>query len=133
MTRILTAMIFSLGLGTAAIAQSTPGVDAGAGAGATVETNAAPSNWDAEVSGAFFSDMEAGTLRSSEEISTNWADLSADQQAAVRADCQNIETADAGMEAIDRDATGDDLTTSSVDGGTMQTSMVELCGWVNQQ
>lgn len=82
--KLLTAAALSLSLGTAvAFAQGDAGPEAPAGP---------PADWDPAVSEAFFSDSEAGTLRTADEARTNWATLSPEQQDAVRAHCEEAAT-----------------------------------------
>lgn len=87
--KLIAALALSLGLGTAAIAQTNPEgstLPAGQGNAPTVPS------WDASISDAFFVNVTEGTLRSEEEIRTNWGGLSAEQQAQVRADCDTMTT-----------------------------------------
>jgi len=88
---IAAAAALSLGLSTAAFAQATGDNNSPDAGGASLPSNAgnAPVRpaWDATINDAFYSDAEAGTLRTQDEIRTNWGSLSADQQAMVRTDC----------------------------------------------
>lgn len=110
------AAALSLGLGTAAIAQDSSN-DA-AGAANLSSTGDAAVEWDATINEAFYSDAERTQLRSQEEITANWADLSPEQQAMVRTDC--------------------DATTASVEtkpgeaspNADAQASMTELCDMI---
>lgn len=45
--------------------------------------------WDDATNDVFYSDRAAGTLRTKEEAMSRWTNLSAEQQARVREDCQN--------------------------------------------
>ncbi|AZN71040.1 hypothetical protein D5400_06900 [Georhizobium profundi] len=52
------------------------------------DTSTADVNWSDELRGAFFTDETLRTVRSDEEIQTNFADLDAEQQASIREDCE---------------------------------------------
>ena len=62
-TTILTALAFSLSLGTAAVAQTTMDTDTEYGAGM-------PAGWDSEISEALFEDAELGVLHSEADVRT---------------------------------------------------------------
>jgi hypothetical protein len=66
--------------------------------------------WDETTTGVFFTDNTMAMMRSQDEIMTNWASLSADQQASVRESCAAV---DAG-------------------GRNFSASVVAFCGWVRQ-
>lgn len=99
MTRNLTPglalpLLIALGTGTAVYAQdATTGTDTSLGA--NIGT---PLDWDEPMNDAFFSDTTAGTLRADAEISTNWADLTPEQQERVRQHCETV-SGDAGTAA----------------------------------
>lgn len=98
-------LVIALGTSTAVFAQdATTGTDTGAGATGT------PLDWDGTINEAFFSDTTAGTLRGDDEITTNWASLTPEQQDRVRQHCQMV-NADAtgadGAQAPDTLSTGD--------------------------
>lgn len=141
--RIVAALALSLGLSTAAFAQ-TSGTDTTTGSGgetsgAATSTMTLPSGWEGAIGDAFFSDSAAGTLRSEEEIRSNWGSLSADQQAQVRTECESrmaaagtdtqVQTgstttgsATTGSGAMSGGATG-----SAAGGDTLEASLQELC------
>lgn len=120
-SRLLFAAIMSLGLGTGlAMAQtSTTQPDTQAAPGAQSDL---PMGWEGAIGDAFFSDPAAGTLRTEDEARANWSGLTAEQQAQVRTQCENMDTAGA--------ATDDQLTTSSVTPGTHMASIQRICDWV---
>ncbi|MDR7124267.1 hypothetical protein [Pseudotabrizicola sp. 4114] len=98
-------LVIALGTSTAVFAQdATTGTDTSAGATGT------PLDWDDTMNDAFFSDTTAGTLRGDDEITTNWASLTPEQQDRVRQHCETV-NADAtgtdGAEAPDTLETGD--------------------------
>lgn len=98
-------LVIALGTSTAVFAQdATTGTDTNAGATGT------PLDWDDTINDAFFSDTTAGTLRSDDEITTNWSSLTPEQQDRVRQHCDTV-NADAtgtdGAQAPDTLATGD--------------------------
>ena len=107
--RLLVAATLSLGLGTAvALAQ-------------TSQTAAnLPSDWDPAIADAFFSDTEMGTLRTETEVQTNWADLTTEQQAQVRAHCATVDTAGSALPPAGSDTTAGASTdtTTGMSGGT---------------
>ena len=125
--KLIAALVFSLGLGTAAIAQTTPQV--GTPTGGQGNSPALP-QWDTSVNDAFFADTTAGTLRSEEDIRANWSSLPAEQQAQVRADCDTMTTASVGTSAT---GTGGDTTASGgadAGAGTQIQAMNDLCDMV---
>lgn len=71
--KLIATAVMALGLGTAAFAQSNS------------EPPTYPQAWEGDISAALFDDQH--TLRSQDEIKTNWAKLSADQQAMVKKEC----------------------------------------------
>jgi hypothetical protein len=83
--RIVAALALSLGLSTAALAQTDTTTGGAAGAGGEVML---PAEWQGDIASALFSDPQAGTLKSEEEIRSGWGSLSADQQAQVRSECE---------------------------------------------
>ncbi|WP_170314756.1 hypothetical protein [Aquibium carbonis] len=92
-TRLLTATAAALILCAPAFAQTATTTDA-ANSSASM-SSAMPQGWNDEIGNAFFSDSELGTLRSDDEISANWNDLSSEQQAQVTTYCATIDTASA--------------------------------------
>ena len=138
-TRILSATAVSILLGTAAFAQT-------AEPNQPADVNMPSSNWEDSVNETFFSDMEAGTLRSTEEINAGWAKMSAEQQASVRDECakpaytQNAQQKE--MENSGSSSGGADSTTTSSTAGPegnttndgasqVQASMASLCATIN--
>ena len=101
-TRILTALAFSLSLGTAAVAQTTMDTDTDYGAGM-------PAGWDGEISEALFEDAELGVLHSEADVRDNFEGLSPDQQAMIRSHCALVDTAayDAGTDDLAQDLDSD--------------------------
>lgn len=92
-TRLLTASAAALILCAPAFAQTATTTDT-ANSSASM-SSAMPQGWNAEIGNAFFTDADLGTLRTEDEISTNWASLSAEQQAQVASYCDTIDTASA--------------------------------------
>ena len=76
-------------------------------------TGAAPA-WDDATNDVFYADGAAGTLRSKEEAMSRWVNLSAEQQARVKQDCQDARAPSNG---------GDSALGSP--------GLNELCTWVN--
>ena len=106
--KIIAALALSLGLGTAAIAQTstTTTTDTTASAG----TSALPMEWEGAIADAFFSDVEAGTLRTADEAKAKWAELTPEQRTHLRdnwADketrAQSVGTASAGGYLVPED------------------------------
>lgn len=139
--KLLAAAAFSLALGTAAIAQTGGTAAPGGGVSGPADVNSAmPSGWDDTIGDAFFSDRELGTLRSQEEISANWNNLSEEQQAQVRSHCDTMDTAanttDApagGGAASGGAAEGDDVNTGSTtaDSAVHMASIQQVCDWID--
>lgn len=94
-TKIITALAFSLSLGTAALAQTTMDADTGFDAGM-------PAGWEGEISEALFEDAELGVLHSEADVRDNFEGLSPDQQAMIRSHCALVDTAahDAGTDDL---------------------------------
>lgn len=90
--KLLVPLVFALGTSTAVFAQDTQ---------ADTQTDFSlvtiPFDWDEDTADAFFSDRETGELRGEEEISTNWADLSIEQQEIVRDYCAGLNDDGAGL------------------------------------
>lgn len=135
--KIIAAVALSLGLATSALAQTGGGADA-SGQGAADAQTAYPTGWQGPISEAFFSDT-AGTMRTEDEIRTNWGSLSTDQQAQVRTDCESHMAAhgtDSTMQTGSTTATGDNTSVTATGsegeatGGTPLTAMNDLCGIV---
>ena len=101
-TKIITAMVLSLALGGAAFAQTSGGGATGTGAPGANDPMNTMKTWDAKVGQAFYTDSTMGTLRSESEIKANWANLSSEQQAKVKADCTSMS---ASMPAKDKGTT----------------------------
>ena len=101
-TRILTALAFSLSLGTAAVAQTTMDTDTGYDAGL-------PAGWEGEISEALFEDAELGVLHSEADVRDNFEGLSPDQQAMIRSHCALVDTAayDSGTDDLAQDLDSD--------------------------
>jgi predicted Fe-S protein YdhL (DUF1289 family) len=120
--KLIVALALSLGLGTAALAQTTDNNQPDTSGGTLLPGNTgnAPVRpaWDAAINDAFYVDAEAGTLRTEDEIRTNWGSLSADQQAMVRTDC---DATTASVEAKPGEASPD---------ADARSSMIELCDMV---
>lgn len=120
--KLLVAAALSLGLGTGiAMAQDVT----------QPQPNAAspdaqlPMGWEGPIGDAFFADPQLGTLRSQEEVRTNWGALTDEQQAQVRSYCDTVDTAAAG--------TDEDVTTGSTTPDTAHmASVVQVCDWVGQ-
>lgn len=108
MTRkIIAATILTLGMATGALAQtSTQGG----------EPPSYPDSWKGDIASALYADQH--TLRTQDEVKTNWAKLSADQQAQVKKDCTATSQAAATK-------SGESSATANANA-----SMTELCGWV---
>jgi predicted Fe-S protein YdhL (DUF1289 family) len=91
-TRMMTATAVALMLCAPALAQTTTSDTANSSANMS---SAMPQGWNDELGNAFFSDPELGTLRTEDEIGTNWASLSAEQKAQVTGYCDTMDTASA--------------------------------------
>lgn len=142
--KLLLAATLSLGLGTGiALAQSDTTTDSTLGAtpDATVGSGL-PAGWDGAIGDAFFSDTDAGVLRSEDEIRANFNTLTETQQAEVRDHCQTYDTASADSTMQDSmDSSGTDSTvtgsttadsSASAAGDPMITASIErACGWIN--
>ena len=115
------AVAISFGLGTAALAQATGDSNPDDGA-ATLPNNSGNSPvrpaWDTTINEAFYSDADGTQLRTQEEITTNWGNLSAEQQAMVRTDC---DATTASVETKPGEASPD---------ADAQASMTELCDMI---
>lgn len=141
--KIIAAVALSLGLATSALAQTgtgstTGGADA-SGQGAADAQTAFPTGWSGPISEAFFSDTAAGTMRTEDEIRTNWGNLSAEQQAQVRTDCESHMAAhgtDSTMQTGSTTGSGDNTAVTATGsegeatGGTTLTAMNDVCGIV---
>ncbi len=96
----------SMAMASAAIAQDTSGSATGADPGTaatgtdmlqmTQAERDATADWTGPIADALFTDQSKTSLRSEEEIRTNWAQLSAEQQNQVKEDCNTVQTAAAG-------------------------------------
>jgi hypothetical protein len=73
--------------------------ESGNGQSIASDTSEAGVNWDPELRGAFFTDETLRTIRSSDEIQTNFAELDAQQQDTIRQDCEaaGIDAASTGQ------------------------------------
>lgn len=123
--RFLIAAVLSFGLGTGvAMAQTnTTQPDAAPAPGMD---STLPSGWSGAIGEAFFTDPAAGTLRSEDEVRTNWEGLSEEQQAQVRAECTTVASA--------QEEPKDDMTTGSVTPGNDNMHMASIqqaCEWVD--
>jgi len=88
MTKIIAVLALSLGMGTAAIAQTDPPGSLPSGQG-NAPTTTDP--WsDQDIYGAFFSGAGSPELLTEEEIRTNWGNLTVEQQAQVRTSCDEM-------------------------------------------
>lgn len=122
-TKMMTASAVALMLCAPAFAQTTTTDTANSSASMS---SAMPQGWNDELGDAFFSDPELGTLRTEEEISTNWASLSAEQQAQVTGYCDTMDTASAsggaGATMPSGDAASAQATTDTTAGATTGTT-----------
>jgi hypothetical protein len=100
MSKLALVIGFSLSLGGAAFAAET----------------AMPSTWAGEIGDAFYSDTAAMTLRSEDELKTNWGRMTPAQQTQVREDCKTW--AASPKTGADSERTGGE-------------GMNKLCDWVN--
>lgn len=89
------------------------------------DTGALPQGWDGEIGDALFLDTGAGTLRPEPEFRENFANLSPEQQAAVRDHCANSDTAPgegsnaaASGSTAGASATSGDQASTTTSGGT---------------
>lgn len=138
--KLLLAVALSLGMGSGlALAQSdTSGATLGATADVTTDAQL-PTGWEGPIGDAFFSDTDAGTLRSEDEVRANFDALTVEQQAQVRSHCETYDTASAetgaSMSATTETETDDTLTTgSTTDGSMMLTASIEqICGWIDSK
>jgi hypothetical protein len=125
-TKLLIAAALSLGLGSGlALAQSDT-TDSAAGAAPSMDTQL-PAGWEGAIGDAFFSDTDAGTLRTEAEVKSGFEGLTPEQQAQVRAHCDTYDTAAADT----MDTTDDSLTTgSTTDDPMLSASLEQVCDWV---
>ena len=80
----IAAMSLSLGATTALVAESgTTGMSG-------MQSDRMPSAWEGAIADAFYSDTEHGTLRSGEEMRTNWDGLGDADKNAVRDYCDSV-------------------------------------------
>ncbi len=103
-SRILIAAALSFGLGTAAY-------------------GAAGDTWGERLTDMFFANPGDHTLRSEEEVRANWQELSAEEKAQVRADCEANRIAI----ATDQMSTEGSTSRGEVDSETTG----KLCGWLD--
>ena len=104
-TGLALPLIIALGTSTAVFAQ-----DATTGTDSTIGTTGTPLDWDESMNDAFFSDTTSGTLRADDEITTNWASLTPEQQERVRQHCATVDADATGTDAAQAPAnleTGD--------------------------
>lgn len=145
--KFLIAASLSLGLATGAVAQTAPqtGTDpAAAGTSTSTGTGSGlPMGWDGAIGDAFFSDTEAGTLRSEGEVRANWDTLSSEQQAQVRSHCASVDTA---SNVSTTPGAGSDVTGSTGSAGGQPpagtalptaksdhtASIQQACGWIKE-
>lgn len=146
--KFLIAASLSLGLATGAVAQTAPqtGTDPAAAGTSAGTGSGLPMGWDGAIGDAFFSDTEAGTLRSEDEVRANWDTLTSEQQAQVRSHCVSVDTAG---NATTTPGAGSDVTGSTGAagstggqgaGGTALPSLTtdhtasvqQVCGWIEQ-
>lgn len=121
--KLLVAAALSLGLATAtAMAQTSPTQP---DAGASPSAAPLPMGWDGAIGDAFFANPGLGTLRSQEEVTTNWQTLTAEQQAQVRTHCDTVDTA--GAATPDSQVT----TGSTTADATHTASIKQVCDWVD--
>ena len=123
----IAAMSLSLGATTALATQiGTPGMS-------TMQNDSMPSEWEGNIGDAFYSDTDLGTLRSDEEMRTNWENLSDEDKGAARDYCNSIAMDNeqamtgAGGDMSSGTRTGQDGTTAGVDtasrsGGASETT-----------
>ena len=100
-SKFIMVLAFTLGAGGAAFAQTAPtGSEGGASGGATTgaagntgaESFTMPQGWDGAIGTALFSDTTAGTAHSKEDITKNWASLSAEDKKKVQDHCMTLGT-----------------------------------------
>lgn len=138
--KLLLAASLSLGLATAAAAQTSSDPALGG-------PNGLPVGWDGAIGEAFFSDTQSGTLRSEAEARANWDTLSSEQQAQVRAHCVSVDTAGGAgtMPGTGSDVTGStgaagdqppagtSLPSAGAGAGADYTASVQqVCRWIEQ-
>lgn len=142
--KFLIAASLSLGLATGAVAQTAP--QTGTDPAAAGSSSGLPMGWDGAIGDAFFSDTEAGTLRSEGEVRANWDTLTSEQQARVRSHCASVDTASnvTTTPGANSDVTGSTGATGSTSGqGASGTSLPspkmdhtasiqQACGWIKQ-
>jgi len=89
MRKILAISALTLAMAGGALAQTTSST-----------TVVMPESWNGPIGDAFFVDTTAGTLRPEAEVRTNFAALTAEQQAAIRLDCDGeTELSEAAQQA----------------------------------
>jgi hypothetical protein len=119
LNKLMLATALSLSLGTAAIAQTSISDTSMTATDPATGTETAADfgkDWDPAVSGAFYTDDTRTTLRTESEIQSNWKNLSAQQQAQIRTECEGYMAASAGMKT-----TASENSTSSPATGTAET------------
>ncbi|RIK85169.1 MAG: hypothetical protein DCC69_11140 [Hyphomicrobiales bacterium] len=135
--RILVAAALSLGLGTAVAMAQTDPAQPGASPGVTASPQL-PTGWEGPIADAFFADQQMGTLRSQEEVRSNWEALSDEQQAQVRSDCSTMDTA--GTQTDDDMTTGSTTPDSAAPGTTPgatpgeavnMAAVEQVCDWID--
>lgn len=133
----------SMAMASAAIAQDTSGSAAGTASGSaatgtmmqmTEAEKSATADWTGPIADALFTDQSKATLRSEQEIRSNWANLSAEQQNQIKEDCNTVQTAAAGTGTTTGTTTGAttpsgdttaSTTTGTTTGGTTGTTSGE--------
>jgi hypothetical protein len=138
-TKILAAVAFSLALGTAAFAQSGGTSTNVGGSPATSSGDSAVNDqqrvfpkFTGAIGDAFYSDMDKGTLRTEAEMRANFGNLTAEQQAQVRTDCNRVTQSESGTDKMQTSGTGTAGTTTGT-GSNFATAAApsELCNMVS--
>jgi len=112
---LVAAAALSLGLGTAAIAQTDSNASSEGPAMTLPENAFSP----------FFTEPFTGALYSQEQVGERWSGMSEEQQAQVRSECDSFATA--GLP-------DDQMITGSVENNDVyEASVTQLCGWVATQ
>jgi hypothetical protein len=152
----LLALAVTLSLGGGAFAQTSSGsstgntddsgsqtdtsgssqeMDTSGTTGTAAGDHALPRTWEGDIGNAFFADPQGRTLRSQSEVQRNWSSLTAEQQAQVKVDCQNMS---ANSSTTTGSTTGSTTTESTSTVGSEVAppresahSVMLVCDWVN--
>lgn len=131
-SKFIMVLAFTLGAGGAAFAQTAPtGSEAGAAGNMGAESFTMPQGWDGAIGTALFSDTTKGMAHSKEDITKNWASLSAEDKKKVQDHCMTLGTGTSTTGTTGTTgAAGGASTTGTADamkGGMSQASIQQIC------